>query len=341
MKLSTTHIFLDTNIYEEHNFFHSTKIQSLFHYSKNGVITLHMTTISYLELLNRMKKRLNELKVEHNKLVNSLNSKNHWILKNLTKYENLKKTSLTVEESMVELKEKLDTIIKISKINIITAEDVNADDVFKLYYNNEAPFNEIENKKYEFPDAFIIKSIDAWCKKNKTKILFLTRDKDFIRYRSRSIIYADELTNLLVEITKLHDSRNKQLIPFIASTLNQNELLLLENINEEIDSFVSLDVDYEKTSNLKRSKPKLRDYKIISIRSNYAEVIYNVEINYKFTIFPSSIDLERTVFEDNIKPVNIVKKLIIQCDLEVGLYKENEVKLKWINSNQRIKLNVE
>ena len=64
MKYSTKNIFVDTNIIESNNFFHGTYFQSLLHYSRSGIINLYMTSVSKMELINRMKIRLIESKEE-------------------------------------------------------------------------------------------------------------------------------------------------------------------------------------------------------------------------------------------------------------------------------------
>jgi hypothetical protein len=169
MKYTTKHIFIDTNIIEGNNFFHGSHFQSLLYYSRIGIIKLFMTSISKMELINRMKKRLVEAKEEHNKLVKSLNKPKTRILKNFTQYNYLELSPIKIEESLEELSNKLERIIISSGIEIIDSENVKVEEVFELFYSNKPPFSVNEEKKYEFPDAFIIKSVDSWCKANKKR----------------------------------------------------------------------------------------------------------------------------------------------------------------------------
>jgi len=340
MKFNTKNIFLDANIYEENNFFHGTNIQSIFYYSRIKVVNLYMTSISYLELINRMEKKLIEIKEEHNKLVNSLNKKNR-ILRNLSEYSDIQKSTLNVEKSIIELTKKLDTNIKSSNIKIIPTENI-IDDVFKLYYKNESPFSHLESKKHEFPDAFIVKAIDSWCKKNNEKIIFITKDEDFSSFKSKYIVFSNSLPNLLDEITKHYDSlKDKQLLPKIAETLKRNQVQILDLIDAEIDPIVLFELDYERTSELELGTPKFKFYNVTFTRPDFAEVNYNVEIDYHFTIFPSTADLEKEIFEDDVKPFKVVGKLSLPCELEVNLSSINDIKLKRINSNQKIRINNE
>jgi hypothetical protein len=339
MRLITKNVFLDTNIYEENNFFHSNNIQSLFYYSKIGVINLYLSTISEMELVNRMTKRLIEAKEDHNRLVATINKTR--ILKNLSTYENFDKSKITVEKSIAELTKKLDVIIESSNIKFISAENVIIEDVFKLYYKKEPPFS-LTGKKYEFPDAFIIKSIDTWCKVNKKKMIFVTKDLDFDDYKSTHLIFKNDISELLSEITAYFDSRKENhYTPFIAECLKENEIDLIALIDNEIDSLIKLDCDYEKISNIKKSELRFKEYKISSIRPEYAEVTYLVELDFSFTIFPSQLDIEREIFSDNLKPKKFSKKRIIECDIEVNLKHKNDIKLKWINSNQKLFVNLD
>ena len=337
--LPARNVFLDTNIFEENNFFHSNNIQSIFYYSRIGVINLYMTSISKMELIDRMKKGLINAKEEHNKLVGFINKSR--ILKNLNTYEKLEKSKITVEKSILELSNKLNTIITSSNIKLINADNVNIEEVFRLYYNQEAPFSSA-GKKFEFPDAFIVKSIDSWCKLNKKKIIFVTKDFDFGGYKSTHLIFKNDLSKLLADITTFYDLKQKnQIIPFIDRNLKENESDIIDLIDDEINPLISFDVDFEKVSNIHKEKLIFKNYSISSIRAKYAEVTYNVELAISFMIFPSKIDIESTFFDDSLRPKKITQKKIISCDLEIGLNRKNEIKLKWINTNQKLSINME
>jgi len=339
MKFITKNIFLDTNIYEENNFFHSNNIQSLFYYSKIGVIKLYMTTISKMEFIERMKKGLIDAKEEHNKLVSFINKSR--ILRNLSKYEKIEKSKIKVEKSISELTDKLNVIINTSSIKMISADNINIEEIFELYYKKEPPFS-ISGKKFEFPDAFIIKSIETWCKQNRKKMIFVTKDSDFSNYKSSHLLFRDDLSGLLSDISAYYDTKQKnQFIPFIEDNLRAKEAELVDLIDIEIDSNICFDVDFEKTSNIKREKVKFVNYKISSIRPQYAEVTYNVELDFSCIVFPSEIDFKRSVFHDNLMPKRYSFKKIISCDLEVNLKRKNDIKLKWINSNQKLLINFE
>ena len=69
--LDTDNVFLDTSIFEEQNFTNGTKLHGIFHYGRIGVINIHTTTISRMELDNHIKllkqegRDVKELKVSY------------------------------------------------------------------------------------------------------------------------------------------------------------------------------------------------------------------------------------------------------------------------------------
>lgn len=337
MKHIIKNIFLDTNIYEENNFFHSTQIHNLFHYSQIGVINLYMTRISYWETIDRMKKGLTKIKEEHDKYVNSIYRTR--ILKNLKNFENVEKTKFTIHESVKELTIKLDTIIKVSNIKFIEPQEIDINSIFYLYYNSLPPFNRKTEKKHEFPDAFIIKTIENWCEKNSKRLIFLTKDNDFKDYKSKRIIFKNDLTKYLEDVSMYYDSlQATQLIPEIEKRIRTYNEELLVLIDDELNNVVALDLDFEKISNFHRTFPEYVEFKITSLNPDFADITYLIMVKYSFYVIPTALDIYKANFSDDLKPKLYNEKLIIPCDLEVHFKKENDIRLKWINSNEIIKL---
>jgi hypothetical protein len=171
---------------------------------------------------------------------------------------------------------------------------------------------------------------------------FVTKDLNFEGYKSTHLIFKNDLSELLSEISAYFDSKQQNhYIPFISENITSNELEILDLIDSEITNLIQLDLDFEIISTINRTKVKFVEYKISSIRPLYAELIYYVEFNFSFTIFPTELDMEKSIFADNLKPKKITQKKIIPCDLEVNLKRKNDIKLKRINSNQKLFINME
>jgi hypothetical protein len=298
-----------------------------------------MTSISKMELINRIKIRLVETKEDHNRLVKLINKTNKgMILKNIQKYERFEVNQITIKSCISELKVKLDRIIDNSHIKIINADNVIIEDVFQAFYNNEPPFS-FGSKKYEFPDGFIIKSIEAWCKSNRKKMIVVTKDGDYEGYKSTRILFRHSLADLLEKITAYYDVINEtQIIPRVKDELLRNRQHLLDRIEEEIDRKVILDTGFEDLSEYTLSKPYYYSEKITGIRGKYAEATYSVEIKYSFTVIPSINDFGKVIVNGDIKLKKIHSSIIIPCDIEIGLNSNNDIKIKWVNSNEKYRI---
>lgn len=335
MALATRNFFLDTNIYEDNNFFHSTSIQSLFNYSRSGFINLYLTDISRLELIDRMNKNLLQLRDDYNSLIKKINKSR--ILKNIPDFANISQPLIEPSQVLSQLNDKLDRIINNNRIIIINSTSINCYEVFYSYFNVLPPFT--NSKPTEFKDAFILKAVEAWCISNRKKMIFVTKDENFCGYKNSRVILKSNLTNLLEQISEVYDvEMNVRIIPTIEKSLERNKRAILDLLDEDIKRVIMLDIDYEMISNIRISTPKYIESKIVSLRSNYAEVNYFVEIGYSFTILPSVRDINRAIFEDNLRPHEIKDIIVLNCDLEIPFHNPDNIRLKWVNSNERVRI---
>jgi hypothetical protein len=289
-----------------------------------------------MELINRIKTRLIEGKEEHNRLLKHLNKKG-MVLKNLKKYERFEGDQIIIQKSLDELILKLDRIIENSHIKTLSSEGVVIEDVFHAYYNCEAPFNSKEAKKYEFPDAFIIETVESWCHSQRKKMIVVTKDGDFNSFKSNRIIFRHNLAELLEKVTEYYEVINEtQIIPRVKEELLRNRPLLLDLIEGEIDKKIILDTGFENISEYTLSKPDYYSEKITGIRGNYVEATYYVKVEYSFTVMPTINDFEKIV--SPLKLTKIQSSIIIPCDIEIGLKSKNDIKIKWVNSNEKYRI---
>ena len=54
------------------------------------------------------------------------------------------------------------------------------------------------------------------------------------------------------------------------------------------------------------------------------------------TVFPSTQDIDRSIFEDKISKHKIVKQNLVPVDIEVFYTGEQTIKIKWINTNDPV-----
>ncbi len=318
--LETENIFLDASIFEEQNFTNSSKIHSLFYYAKLGVVQIHITSISKKELFNRIDKRVSESKTEIRKLSRGFNAKNLRVIKNLGFYKNIELPKIDKKEHSKELKERINFIFKNANVNTISSSNLPIVKIVDNYYYKKPPFQN-SGKPCEFIDAFILETIKRWSKNNNTKMYVLSKDNDFLGYKSENLIIIDNLSELLEKITKYYNQRFK--LKKITSTRkkiieNKKELEQLSKdlIYEKVSLSSKLDIsNYDIVSN------KLISHKIITFRKNRTEI----ECIFKTTL--SFLKFEESDYRE-IQPKRIT------YDFEIPIYveiKENgSLDIKWI-----------
>ncbi|HHT97821.1 MAG TPA: DUF4935 domain-containing protein, partial [Clostridiales bacterium] len=112
---------------------------------------------------------------------------------------------------------------------------IDIDAILEDYFNGNAPFENKETKKYEFPDAFIISKLKAEFNKNKP-VWIISLDKGF-----RSALDNQEGLTCLSSINELLDMINKQdqmydkIIEYIENT----------DVQKEIYDFIKARIEYD------------------------------------------------------------------------------------------------
>jgi hypothetical protein len=239
MKLETKNIFLDTSTYEKNNFLVGKKIISLFKHGEEKTIKIYSSLIVINELKDRIRK-------------NVLNSKSLWkkfrnenpdaIFRNsdtFAVFEKLWEIDFNKEINIIY--GKIDIIIKTTPVYLIDTKDVNIEKVFDKYFKTEAPFKD-GLKKHEFPDAFILESIDAWCDKNGEKMIVVSTDGDWLNYKSGNLIKYNDLDLLLDKISRHKEIEQKeQKIIFVFNEISRNSEKLVKDLSTYFDDSAYFD----------------------------------------------------------------------------------------------------
>ncbi|MGX7347095.1 PIN domain-containing protein [Acetobacter pasteurianus] len=71
-------------------------------------------------------------------------------------------------------------------MQVVSCDNVLMSEVLDLYISSKPPFGN-KNKKNEFPDAISLLSLEKWAVNNKTRILAISEDKDWISFSDNSI----------------------------------------------------------------------------------------------------------------------------------------------------------
>ena len=184
--------------------------------------------------------------------------------------------------------------------------------------------------------------LESWCKTNRKKMIILSKDNDFHKYKSRHLIFIDDISSILQELTIYFDSfQSTQVLPAIKQILSHYRSELLGIISKDITETVIIRTDYERTSNFKIEKIDIIEDRITSIRDNYADVQLIIQVIASMTVHPSPKDIDRAIFEDNISKHKITKSILIPVDIEIHFKNEKIAKIKWINSNDPVTIEFE
>ncbi|SFU70186.1 hypothetical protein SAMN05216480_11458 [Pustulibacterium marinum] len=326
--IETQNVFLDASIFEEQNFMNSTKIHSLFFYAQTGAIQIHSTTISKKELYNRIEKRITESKSEFKKLTKTFNHKNARIAKNIGFYKSVSIPEINVKNHTAELIKKMDDYFKRSNVNTIRTSNIPITEIVDNYYNKKPPFHN-SGKQNEFIDAIILKSLELWCDKNDSKMYVLSKDNDWLGYKSNNLLISGDLSVLLENISKYYNTRYKlnkitSTKKIIAQHKEDLELVSIDLINENVLlTSESIDIsNYEIITN------KLDSYRIISFRPDRTEVECIFKCSLRFFVFDDNDFTEkpprRHTFDINVP-------------IYVEISKTGKLDIKWLveNSNYR------
>lgn len=196
-------VFIDTSVFVKEKYFsEGNAICTLFKLAKDGIIDLVSTDITNKEILRHMRKDCLEAFSNLKKRCN--------VLRNISIYKNsFERTNKAIVEK--EVKELLDKNLKAANVFSFgykyKEEDVK--DIFDMYFREHAPFS--DHKKSEFPDAFVLKQLDNYARKNQLQIIVLSADDDMKKFDSYYLAHADYkefITDKLVIKEKLDDLKN-------------------------------------------------------------------------------------------------------------------------------------
>lgn len=319
--IETEHVFLDSSIFEEQNFTTGTKIHSLFYYAKEKAIKIHVTTISKKELFNRIEKRIIKSKSELKKLTKGFENKDTRIIKNLGFYKKIYAPTIDVRAHTIELKEKIEKLFSSSFVDTIPTKDIQLDEIVSNYYSQKPPFHN-KGKQNEFIDAIILQTLENWCKKNNTKMYVLSKDEDFLGYKSDYLIIIDNISNLLEKISLYFDqSYNLKRVAQINKIIEQSTKDIEQQSEHLIREKVHLSSTNVDISDFDIKSNKIKSSKILTFRKNVTEVECLLKTELSFYIFEDDDFLEQM-------PKKIIHEFEIPIFIEI---ENNKVKnIKWV-----------
>ena len=291
-------IFIDTSIFESNNFLESKRIKEIYKLGERGDVKIIIPELTYDEIINRISKKILEASHKFKKYRNDAR-----VLRNVESLLDRFKL-FDIDEVQKEFVGKIETQFAKSNIEVIDYPTINIKDIFRSYFEKKFPFGS-GGKKSEFPDAFALKSIELWAKKNNEKVLAFSKDNDMLNFKSNHLEIIKDfdlwLSNKIKEIDgKYHQNRLNEIEDIIKNKP--------EDIKKEIANWVEGQLDdiskyYEYSNYLEvydlsivDIKTNIENYKITNISEDYISVELKMFINYKVEII---IDDEDYMIKDS------------------------------------------
>lgn len=170
-------------------------------------------------------------------------SVNHWALPEEKKIQLLKDVVGDADFNSA-ADTRLRAFLKRCKAEIVGArEHLDVDNLISAYFDQKAPFESTRDKKSEFPDAITLLSLGSWATKERTSILFVTKDKGCTSYcqTAGSLAAIDDLGAALTLVQE-RDDHTRKLTDLVAQRIGEGAYEnfiahLTERISENIQYF--------------------------------------------------------------------------------------------------------
>ena len=228
-------------------------------------------------------------------------------------------------------------------LQIISAENINIQQIIKQYFNKIPPFS--DKKKEEFPDAIALQSLENWAVKKNKKVLVVSFDKDWQAYcagnknlicvktieEALSSLYKSQsfVLQLLKDIFSGHNKYVKLMSCINDNIMNSSDRL---SINIDVNSSCKYEEDYLEFDFWDVYFPdaesiEIIDYdekqKIVSF-SISAALIFIVESGYTFYLTDEGDDIKigDNTFNDELE---FNTNLIISMKLNEGTLECSEI----------------
>lgn len=309
------HLFIDTSFFEENNFFKS-KLVRLFQYAKDGYIKLYTNEIVIREVKSRISKKMAVAKSNCSKLFNHPEC---YILGNTSQSEVIRKLKNKdyFEKETKRLCADFNKVVAEIPFTIIPYEDIDFTKIIEDYFSENPPFKEGE-KKNEFPDAFIISSIEKYCKNNGVTIEAISNDNDWLNYKPQNFKISKDINLIFEEIVK--EMKRNDAILFISHLTEIHN----DNILKQLEKHITKNVFFENTDYIDSEitiftlrKLELLNQVITYIDDMSAEAVVGISIDMTADItYP---DYENAYWDNEDKVYYFLEEVTSNYDFDVSV----------------------
>ncbi|MBJ8417467.1 PIN domain-containing protein [Acinetobacter courvalinii] len=292
MELETRLIFIDTCAFENKNFqFGSHALQTLEELLEYNKIQLLITDITKNEIKSHIIKKSEEAIKELN---NYMDEKGK-ILRAAPELPLNSIFSKTKKQEVYEnIISKFEAFLDYPNVETVPINNVNPDIVFEKYFTKQPPFIN-ENKKNEFPDAFVLEAIKAVAQSRMLKIYIISSDKDMLSFAEQNECCIPlQSINELLDLVLRNDKELSQPIEFADSIFERlrneifkltRETLIEAQFEVQLDApdfYDSIDEVYD----IVIDNIDIKNKKLIEVTSENAqyEVEFEVEVTASYLL---------------------------------------------------------
>lgn len=221
------------------------------------------------------------------------------ILRNLDKapYENIF-ADVGEEQAIQTLGAQLEAFLEKVGATVLSTSEVSVEGVFDKYFDKSPPFGE-GKKKSEFPDAFTIGALEAWCNNEKEKMYVASTDPDLAPACEQSdCLFVLKKLSEYVNIVQYHDD---VLAPVVQQKFADHLELIQDSISQSFcEQEFWLDDQEGEVEEVHVTEIEAEEFLVLEASPEHAVV--DVPYNLKFLAAVSYDDMDSAIHdsEDDI-----------------------------------------
>lgn len=282
--LATRNVFLDTEIYRGygHNL-DSAPMKTFSDHLKKGRFNLHITDIT----LNEIRRQIcEETQAFANEVGKTISQMDAW-RKRAPKIVGQSPSPIDVRAVSDDVFKKMESILTGSWSGCWNAIEhkataISAKQIFKLYFQRKQPF--AGSKSKEFPDAFVVASLEKWCSENNSKMYVVTADKA-MRAAAEESKFLIPIESLDILLQQAVEAETPDIIATTERILDDDSFLetLKDKVEEKIKSvglvYEGDLMDGEAYEAEVLNLSQILDFLVISSSTKQIEIIAHVSID--------------------------------------------------------------
>jgi len=225
--LEALNVFIDTSVYRKMNFFYRHPVfNALIEHVNQGRCKVLVSQITVDEIKSGVMEEVAE------SLQTMKKARNHCkVLRNIpgTDFSSIFNDH-NFEDIVNVLMTQFDNFRIYSQATIVPIELADINKVFSSYFTKSVPFGE-GKKKSEFPDAFVLSSLDVWADEAGIEVHIVSHDKDMSDCRTSfsNLTYVKSIEEFLNTVTVYFE----KLAPIAEELLRSNTEEIKTRIEEE------------------------------------------------------------------------------------------------------------